>query len=409
MKRKNKKVIFLSSLLGCSTLIASGLIVSSCSTKVNTQNLNKTNPIIANPTTSLSENQNISDGINLNPSITKNDSTENKDTNSESSTTSTEDDSDKLSTTQDDNKNNSTLPLSSNNSNILSTIENHNAPLDHKIGWYNRVGNTFTINLKSANEKHDLFKDENKKSIPINLRLFEINIPYKLKLKASKENPQKETILNSNGLNSSIITTSQGNYYAEYEYENLELDYVYNSNLLASELAADSYFDGANYGHYLYSKYGFRFNKNYNNNDSEITFDINLQPVHTPTAKNENNKQVTQPYEFTQYTTFYTSGYIFIMKWWTGQLSAKDKDAKDLEAKLKEALKKYLSSLFKNNKNNGTSSNTGSNILASFFIKHNDGDATNDPINHWNCNWDGKYYGQWIADSIYRDELKKTK
>ena len=402
MKRKNKKVIFLSSLLGCSTLIASGLIVSSCSTKVNTQNLNKTKPIIANPTTSLSENQNISDGINLNPSITNNDLT-----NNESSITSIQDDSDKLSSTKNDNKNNFTSPLSNNDS-IFTQIENHVSPLDHKIGWYNRVGNTFTINLKSTNGKHDLFKDENKNSIPRNLRLFEVNIPYKLKLKKENpKNPQKETIVNSNALNSSIITTSQGNYYAEYDYKNLELDYVYNSNVF--DLVADNYFDGANYGHYLYSKYGFKFNHNYNNNNSEITFDINLQPVHTPKAKNNDNKQVTQPYEFTQDTTFYTSGYIFIMKWWKGQLSVKGEGPKNLEEKLKNALKKYLCSLFDNNKDNGTSSNNGSNILASFFIKHNDGDATNDPINHWNCNYDGKYYGQWIADTIFREELKKQK
>ena len=396
MKRKNKKIIFLSSLLGCSTLIASGLIVTSCSGKVNTQNLNKTKPIIANPTTSLSENQNISDGINLNPSITKNDLTENKDTNNESSIASTKDDSNKLSSTQDDNKNDSTMPLSKNNS-ILTQIENHDAPLDHKIGWYNRVGNTFTINLKSANGKDGLFEGENKSSIPINLRLFKIHIPYTLKLKNPKENPQKETIVNSNSLNSSIITTSQGNYYAEYNYEKLELDYVYNSN--GSELVADSYFDGNLYGHHLYTNYGFRFNNKYNNNKSEITFDINLQPVHTLAAKNDCNKEVTQPCEFNKNTTFYTSGYIFIMKWWKDKLSAKDNGAQNLENKLEHALKEYLKKLYT------TKSNSISGLF-SFFIKHNDGDATNDPINHWNCNWDGKYYGQWIADTIFREDLK---
>ena len=397
MKRKNKKVIFLSSLLGCSTLIASGLIVSSCGGKVNTQNLNKTKPIIANPTTSLSKNQNISDGINLNPSITTNDLTENKDTNSESSITSTEDDSDKLTSTQDDNK--ISFSSSSNkNENILTEIEGCEDPLKFKIGWYTSSGNTFTINLKSING-NSFFQNPNKLNWIPNLRLFVVNIPYKLKLKKPKENPQKETIVNSNSLNSSIITTSQGNYYAEYDYDKIELNYVYNSNVLQPELI-DGYFDGNHYGHHLVTNYGFRFNNNYNNNNSEITFDINLPPVRTPAAKN-NDKQVTQPHEFNTNTTFYTSGYIFIMKWWQGQLSAKDEGAKKLENKLKHALKEYLKKLY----TIGSSSSSISGLF-SFFIKHNNGDATNDPINHWNCKWDGKYYGQWIADTIFREDLK---
>ena len=391
MKRKNKKAIFLSSLLGCSTLITSGLILSSCSGNISAQNFNKIKPISTNPTTSIPEND-LNNSINLNPTTTKNELIENKDNDNESSITSTQDDSDKLSTTQNDNKNNSISPLSKNDA-ILKTIEEEAQPLKHKIGWCSNAGNSFTINLKSINGNNNLFKDENKNSIPINLRLFVVNLPYKLKLKCKTNNQH-------------INTTGQGNgnYYAEYDYDNLELNYVYNSNVLQSMLE-DNYFDGNLYGHHLYSNYGFRFNKNYTNNDSEITFDINLPPVRTPVPKNC-DKPVTQPYEFTKETTFYTSGYIFIVKWWKGQLSVKEDGAKSLENKLKESLKKYLNNLC-STKNNSTSSSN--NSLSSFFIKHNNSDATNDPINHWNPKKDGKFYGQWIADTIFREELKNKK
>ena len=398
MKRKNKKVIFLSSLLGCSTLIASGLIVSSCSTKINTQDLNKTNPIIANPTTSLSENQNISDGINLNSSITTNDLTENKDTNSESSITSAQDSSDKLSTTQNNNKNDSTLPLSKNDS-ILKQIETCEDPLKFKIGWYTSLGNTFTINLKSIKGDSSFQNGNNNPNWIPNLRLFAVNLPYTLEFLG--KNPQNVTIPNSNPYYPGIITTSQGKYRANYDYENIKLNYIYNSSN-----PNVGYFDGANYGHHLYSKYGFRFNRNYNNNDSEVTFNINLPPVFNPEATKENNISVAKQNQCIKGPTFYTSGYIFVMKWWTGQLSTEDGGAEALETKLEKALKTYFSKLFNNNSVN--KQNSSLPLLSSFFIKHNNGDATNDPINHWHYDGHG-YYGQWIADSIYREELKKTK
>ena len=396
MKRKNKKVIFLSSLLGCSTLIASGLIVSSCSEKVDTQNLNKTNPIIANPTTSLSENQNISDGINLNPSITTNDLTENKDTNNESSITSTQDSSDKLSSTQDDNKI-SFSSSSDKNENILTEIEKCEDPLKFKIGWYTSSGNTFTINLKSINGNSFFQNGNNLNWIP-NLRLFAVNLPYTLEFLG--KNSQNVTLPNSNPYSPGIITTSQGKYRANYDYKNIKLNYVYNSSNTNF-----GYFDGANYGHHLYSNYGFRFNRNYNNNNSEVTFNINLPPVFNPAASTkENNIFVSKPGPCTKGPTFYTSGYIFILKWWKGNLGFDKKE--ELEQKMKKSLSNYFSKLFKDK--NSVNRQNSPTLLTSFFIKHNNGDATNDPINHWHYDGHG-YYGQWIADSIYREELKRQK
>ena len=398
MKRKNKKAIFLSSLLGCSTLIASILILSSCSGEINAQNFNKIKPIITNPTTSTPEND-INNGINLNPTTTKNELIENKDTSNESSMTSSQDDSDKLSTTQNDNKNNSTSSTNG-NENILEEIKSCGKPL--KISRYWRSGNAFTITLQSINGEKFFNGSNNSYWIP-NLRIFAVNIPYNLIL--IDKNPQNQTIINSNPYYPGIITTSQGKYHAEYDYENIELNYVYNKNGVDSYPTGLGYFDGAHYGHHLYSNYGFRFNHSYTNNDNEVTFDINLPPVLNPAAKNCDGNSIKEPHQFEANTTFYTSGYMFMLKCWNGELSPNNVSGiqsleDQLEKALKEALKNYFSNLYEKEdvKNRPP--------LSSFYIKYNNGDATNDPINHWQYDGNG-YYGQWIADSIFRDFLKE--
>ena len=133
-----------------------------------------------------------------------------------------------------------------------------------KIGYFSQSGNNFEINLKGINganfnsgyNSDDLYNTE--------LRLFRVSVPYVFRLTRDDKG------------------CFTGNVYANYFYDKTEVELLEDVKLINDCKTIGQqfdYFDGPSYCYNLYNKAGYR---TISHTSNELTFDINLAPVHTP-------------------------------------------------------------------------------------------------------------------------------
>lgn len=389
MTKKFKKMIFISTILGTGALVLGSTLLASCSKSVVENNLNSyaqdsnqqndvdfgTDTQTHTPTI----NPNIVNSTNetKTPNLLENNLVEDKATSSST------------------NKNQS----------ILNSITTNNKRLGYKLGWYSSYGDSLTVNLKSTSSSFKFTDDNDNNSWFEKLRIFKVDLPYTLKLKLGDQSKNK--------------------YFAEYDYGNINVEYIYNKNLDNIPIVADSYFDGANYGHYLYTNNNFRI---VNRSSNEVTFQLTLPPAKTPQPKTLSKINISSNESnlidgLNKNTIFHTSGYIFVWKWWNGNLqlnqngskSSINDQAEELAKQLSKKIKEYFKGLYdSNNVQDEESFIKQYQDIQTIFVNYNDGDGLTDPINHWDYkkekDKDGKQkvYGQWIADTIFRETNKEN-
>ena len=133
-----------------------------------------------------------------------------------------------------------------------------------KIGYFSQSGNNFEINLKGINganfnsgyNSDDLYNTE--------LRLFRVSVPYIFRLTRDDKG------------------CFTGNVYANYFYDKTEVELLEDVKLINDCKTVGQqfdYFDGPSYCYNLYNKTGYR---TISHTSNELTFNINLQPVHNP-------------------------------------------------------------------------------------------------------------------------------
>lgn len=225
-----------------------------------------------------------------------------------------------------------------------------------------RDGNHLEVTLKSINGTNvnsgysldDLYNT--------NIRVLRVTLPYTIKLNHDKEGK---------------LT---GNAHAEYDYNKVEVEYLDDSKVIGDCRTLDQkfeYFDGASYCYNAYNKANYRTIAN----NSELTINIDLPPVHNPNK----TTQSTTDSSGTHYSNIYhTSGYIFIPKNWSNSIYklANSRMPIDFKELISYGVK---TSLFGSNEESRIS--IMEENLTSLFVRHDDGNADTDPINHWNDSW----------------------
>lgn len=230
-----------------------------------------------------------------------------------------------------------------------------------RIKNFVKDGNHLEITLKSINGTNvnsgyspdDLYNT--------NIRVAKVVVPYTMKFNTD-----------SNG-------KLTGTAHAEYNYNDVSIEYLDDPKVIGDCRTIDQkfeYFDGASYCYNMYNKVNYRTIANNN----ELTIGIDLQPVHNP----EKSMQViVTPTGAHNNTIYHTSGYVIIPKNWSNSIYklANSRMPIDFKELISYGIK---TSLF------GSNEETRSVMqepLTRLMVSHNDGNAENDPINHWNDSW----------------------
>ena len=154
------------------------------------------------------------------------------------------------------------------------------------------------------------------------------------------------------------------------------------------------YFDGNGYGYSLYNSFGL---KTISENSREVQFEIQLPIVGNEKVHNLSDIQIdAKKYKkIFGGNLYFTGGYIIA---WNkdGDKFLKDakcenccsktikdsKECKCVEGWKKQMEKAMKDKIFDQSIFNNNSDGRGRKIF-NYFMKYNDGDVTNDPINHW--------------------------
>lgn len=225
-----------------------------------------------------------------------------------------------------------------------------------------RDGNHIEVTLKSINGTNvnsgynfdDLYNT--------NIRVLGVTLPYTIKLNHDK-----------NG-------NLTGNAHAEYDYKNVTVSYLSDSKIIhdcRSGYQKFEYFDGPSYCYNMYNKANYRTIAN----NSELTINIDLPPVHNPS---KSTQTITDSTGKTHYDNIYhTSGYIIIPKNWSDSIYklANSRTPIDFKELISYGVK---ISLFGSNEE---SRSIMEENLTSLMVRHDDGNSETDPINHWNDSW----------------------
>lgn len=222
-------------------------------------------------------------------------------------------------------------------------------------------GNHLEITLKSINgfninsgySSDDLYNT--------NIRVLSVTVPYTMKLNHDKDGK---------------LT---GNAHAEYDYNKVEVEYLDDPKVIGDCRTIDQkfeYFDGASYCYNAYNKANYRTIANNN----ELTIGIDLPPVHNPNKKPQITSSNGHIYDSTIY---HTSGYIIIPKNWSNSIYklANSRMPIDFKELISYGVK---TSLFGSNEE---SRSIFDEPLTRLMVRYDDGNADNDPINHWNDSW----------------------
>ena len=231
---------------------------------------------------------------------------------------------------------------------------------------YNSIssGNHFEITLRGTNgfninsgySLDDLYNT--------NIRLAKVVVPYTMKF---------------NTYNGKLTGTA----HAEYDYNKVEVEYLDDPKVIGDCRTIDQkfeYFDGASYCYNMYNKVNYR---TIASNNNELTIGIDLPPVHNPEKKNQ-VISTHQEFGLRNNTIYHTSGYIIIPKNWSNSIYklANSRMPIDFKELISYGIK---TSLFGSNEESRIS--IMNEPLTRLMIINNDGNADNDPINHWNDSW----------------------
>ena len=294
-----------------------------------------------------------------------------------------------------------------------------NWDMNYSISWWSaNWDNKITVNLKGKNDNFNKWNGQNNRW-PINLRIFKVQLPYVLIKKNGKtddnqvsdkkdlyadyllietlnkigeKEKNKEEVLNK------LKKLIKVEYIGNFDYaKNIKCS---NNGSCCSDLnSTDSscarkydYFDGNGYGYSLYNSFGL---KTISETSREVQFEIKL-----PIVENEKPHNLTEidikneDKKIFGGQLYFTGGYIIA---WnkdddkflqnakcenccskTIKNSKECKCVDDWKKQMEDAMKEKLFDQCTFNNNSGTCKK-----ISDYFIKYNDGNRTNDPINHW--------------------------
>ena len=289
-----------------------------------------------------------------------------------------------------------------------------NWDMDYSIGWWSaNWDNKITVNLKGKNDNFNKWNGQNNRW-PINLRIFEVQLPYVLRkrigglsnqvsadyllintLKNIKEKKEtKENVLDK------LKKQVEVKYIGDFNYANSINCSNNNGSCCCSDLnSVDSscarkydYFDGNGYGYSLYNSFGL---KTISETSREVQFEIKLPIVENENAHNLSEIGISSSSDnkISGDNFYFTGGYIIA---WNKDDDKFLKNAKcenccsktikdSTECKCVDGWKEQMEDAMKeklfdqctfNNKSDGTGKK-----ISDYFIKYNDG--KNDPINNW--------------------------
>ena len=277
------------------------------------------------------------------------------------------------------------------------------------VNWDNKI----TVNLKGKHDGFNKWHNQNNRW-PINLRIFKVQLPYVLIKKNGKQDSDVsdkkdvyadylliETLKNEGKDKFELLKKlMKVEYIADFNYaKNIKCS---NNGSCCSDLnSVDSscarkydYFDGNGYGYSLYNSFGL---KTINETSREVQFEIQLPIVGNEKAHELNEIDITnRPNQGNIFggKLYFTGGYIIA---WNKDDNKFLKDAKcenccsktiknSKECKCLDGWKTQmedamgdtlLNQLIFNNSTDGTG-----RTIFHYFMKYNDGNWENDPINH---------------------------
>ena len=277
------------------------------------------------------------------------------------------------------------------------------------VNWNNKL----TVNLKGRQDSFNKWNSQNNRW-PINLRIFKVQLPYVLIKKKGKNDSD---VRDKNDLYADYLlieTLKEGQsekfeklkklmkveYIGNFDYAN-SIKCSNNGGCCSDLNSADSscarkydYFDGNGYGYSLYNSFGL---KTISETSREVQFEIQLPIVGNEKAHNLSEIDInSKPNEkIFGSQLYFTGGYIIA---WNKDGDKFLKDAKcenccpkttedSKKCKCVDGWKTQIETAMKDTLFNQTIFNNGidgrGRTIFHYFMKYNDGDVTNDPINHW--------------------------